>query len=388
MLERFQILVWLVGPWETFHRRPMLEALAVNAHSVADVLCVNHPLSWRELWAQGRRATFQAYLDNPHPNLWVSTPVIWLPSSGRFRWMAPLVGNIIASQVGACLRKLDGANGPRVAWVYRPEQLNLLGLIGENYVVYECYDAYTLSITDGRPIAGMAEQETTLLDRTDLVFATSEPLVTHCQEGHPNVHYALNGANVALFSRRASALPTEMRALHAPRIGYIGSVTAFLDLALVERLAMMAPEWSFVLIGPIHSTVQTQVNALQRRYGNIYFLGRKSQRDLPAYLQACDVIMLPFKTNAYLQHSNPLVLWECMATGKPIVITRLEIVSDLVDVVYVADDAEMFAQHIRWALQTDDIERQRRQIDVARDHSWPALTRRVPQQLQVDLAAR
>jgi glycosyltransferase involved in cell wall biosynthesis len=386
MSERLQIIVWLVGQWQTFHRRPMLEALAQNARDLADVVCVNPPVSWRELGVRHRRTTLRPLVDAPVPNVSLLTPVLWLPFLGRFQRLAPLECRIVGAQTRRHLRGLASGGGPRVAWIYRPEQLDRLDLAGEDYLVYECYDAYALSIRDGTAIPGIAEREKTLLERADLVFATSQELLTHCQGHHGNVHLAPNGVDLALFTQRPGSAPTEMGRIPQPRIGYVGSITEFLDLALVERVATLVESCSFVLMGPIDEAVKRQANSLQRKHKNIHFLGRKPYHKLPAYLHACDVIMLPFRNNAYLNHSSPLVLWECLATGKPIVMTRLGIVAGLVGVLSVADDADAFAHHVRRALDGRSPEQQRRQVEIAASHSWQALTRRMLKNLEASVA--
>jgi glycosyltransferase involved in cell wall biosynthesis len=249
-----------------------------------------------------------------------------------------------------------------------------VGLANEDYLVYECFDEYRLSISEGLPLAHVENWEKKLLGRANLVLTTSRLLFADRSMRHANVYYTPNGVDFDLFAYGASGpAPADISAVPHPIVGYFGNVTTFLDYDLLKRLCEECPDLSLVMIGPIDPIVQKQVRELSL-YRGVRFLWAKPHICLPSYLRILDAIILPFKTNAWNQHQNPLVLWESLAAGRPIVITNLPIAAELADIVFVADDPGEFVDKVHLALQDSHVDRLRRGVEAARERSWNRLT--------------
>ncbi len=146
------------------------------------------------------------------------------------------------------------------------------------------------------------------------------------------------------------ALPPAIRELPHPLIGFFGVLDERLDLDLLARAAALRPAWSWVLIGPL---IKLQERALPRR-PNIHYLGQRDYQDLPAYLKAFDVAMLPFARNAATRSISPTKTLEYMAAHTPIVSTPIPDVLALYGaVVRVAADPERFVAAAQAALDED-----------------------------------
>ncbi len=97
------IIVYLVGPWPTFHRRPMLEALARQALGQATILCINPPISISQAIFSRRtfnkmKLLFCSEVKRLSENLYVGIPVILWPGAGS-RWQdKDSIGRRIVSQ--------------------------------------------------------------------------------------------------------------------------------------------------------------------------------------------------------------------------------------------------------------------------------------------------
>ena len=52
---------------------------------------------------------------------------------------------------------------------------------------------------------------------------------------------------------------------------------------------------------------------------NLHFLGLRAQRDVPAYLAAADVALIPWKVSAITEATSPLKLYEYLAMQLPVV---------------------------------------------------------------------
>lgn len=72
---------------------------------------------------------------------------------------------------------------------------------------------------------------------------------------------------------------------------------------------------------------------------NIYLLGLKKQKELPAYLYYSDILLLPFKNDEIGKYVSPLKIFEYLAMNKPVLSTRLEEVSEYPNV-FTADTSD------------------------------------------------
>ena len=72
------------------------------------------------------------------------------------------------------------------------------------------------------------------------------------------------------------------------------------DTELLDKVAEMRPDWSFVMVGPV---VKISEDELPKR-PNIHYLGGKTYAELPAYLSGWDVALMPFAMNEFDRSSS------------------------------------------------------------------------------------
>ena len=111
-----------------------------------------------------------------------------------------------------------------------------------------------------------------------------------------------------------------------------------LNLSLLHDLAKRNHDLSFILVGPqrIHKEVTRLINKLSR-LSNVYFLGPKSLEELPAYQQHMDASLLCYKVNSYTHCVYPLKLHQYLASGVPIIGSRIRSLEDFVSVIDLAE---------------------------------------------------
>ena len=97
---------------------------------------------------------------------------------------------------------------------------------------------------------------------------------------------------------------------------YAGTVSKLKGIDYLIEAARLLPEVDFLLAGPF--SVEFQNKGFSP---NIKFLGKKEQKDIAVLLQAADVLLLPHPKGEYSQ--SPMKLFEYMASGTPIVASRL-----------------------------------------------------------------
>jgi UDP-galactopyranose mutase len=157
--------------------------------------------------------------------------------------------------------------------------------------------------------------------QVDLWFVVSEHYRRELasQTGRPIVPLG-NGVEFEHFAAPRPE-PPELAALPRPRIGYLGLLSHFLDFEVLEALRRGRQGGSLVLIGPGTTVTAAAIRALGTREG-VAVLGERPYHEIPAYLQALDVGVIPFRAqDPFVQGINPNKVYQYLASGLPVVTT-------------------------------------------------------------------
>ncbi|WP_235953579.1 glycosyltransferase [Noviherbaspirillum galbum] len=237
------------------------------------------------------------------------------------------------------LKQITDKNAISLVWFYTPMALPLLEGVDPDRVVYDCMDELSLF---KNPPAGLLEREDALLKRADIVFTGGPSLYRAKKDRHPDVHCFPSSVDASHFRQaldRNIAHPSQESLPH-PRLGFYGVIDERLDTDLVARVADARPEWQIVLVGPVAQKIDA--DTLPQR-PNIHYLGQQSYADLPKFLAAWDVCLMPFAMNESTRFISPTKSLEYMAAELPIVSTPVTDVVDLhSDVVEIAATPEEF----------------------------------------------
>lgn len=248
-----------------------------------------------------------------------------------------------------------------VLWVSLPPDRALAGRLGEALVVYDCMDKYGAFYP--RHVRQRIEaEEQALLSRCDLVFVSSKQLYDHCHQFNSHVYLVPNGVHEQFLKRPQSA--SELSALKVGIIGYVGTLGPWVDIELLEEIALAYPTLILVLIGP----VMTDMRSLGQ-LPNVRILGERPYRELPAHIAQFDIALIPFRVNDLTRSVDPVKLYEYMALGKPVVSTRLPEVERFSGVLQIADTHQEFIREIARTLQgPETLSTQRRELAAA--NTW------------------
>jgi UDP-galactopyranose mutase len=179
--------------------------------------------------------------------------------------------------------------------------------------------------------------------------------------------------------------PPEMAALPHPRIGYIGLLSHFLDFDCLEALRQARRGGTLVLIGPETPATASAVRELASRDG-VAVLGSRPYADLPAYMQALDVGVIPFRAqDPFVQGINPNKVYQYLASGLPVVTTPvLDLVPQTPRLSFASSPSEMAAavEAVLGTPRDPDACR-----EMARDHDWGRLAARMVETIERRLAA-
>jgi len=225
--------------------------------------------------------------------------------------------------------------------------------------VYFCMDDFLHLPNVSPEMLGPLERR--LLERVDAVVATARTLTESKRPRSGRAYYLPQGVHYEHFATPRPP-PADLAELPRPRIGFAGGVAAPVDVELVHRLAAAFPSGSVVLVGPV--TLPRAALAAP----NIHLLGPRAYRDLPGYLQAFDVGIVPYVLNAHTVAVDPLKLLEYLAAGIPVVTTNLPEVRKYAAAIAIGSTHDGFVAAVREAVQRPGTP-QRRQA-LAREHGW------------------
>lgn len=288
-----------------------------------------------------------------------------------------------ATLVRRLRRRIRRTDGPLVVWTYLPLPVvaDAARALGADLLVYDWSDdasehVLSKSVRQRRRLAAWEEQ---MAARADVVFVASEELLR--SRGSPNArtHIVPHGTPRRRREREAALLaPAGVQSLPHPRVGYVGSISDWTDLGLVDHLARERPQWSFVLVGP----VKTRVRDLRRR-PNVTLTGERPHEEIAAYLAAFDVAIIPYRVTPATTAASPVKLREYLAADLPVVSVDVPEVQPFVPPVRVASEPAAFLGQIEAALAEG---RSRRES--VRAESWDDRADQIAAILQEALRSR
>ena len=255
------------------------------------------------------------------PNLWVWSPAV-LPGGTQGRALA-LNRGLFRAGLSVVLRLLRFHHP--LLWTYNPLARLYVALNDFSASVYHCVD----SIQDqpGMPSALIERGERELCASVNLVLTTAPELQRRLEPLNPHTYFFGNVADASHFHQALESelpCPDDLAMVPSPRVLFVGALDAYkLDLEMLEALIRNTPQWSYVLLGPIAecdpSTDLKSVLALS----NVYGMGVRPYRELPAWMSHSDVAFLPLRLNDYTRQMFPMKFFEYLASGCPTVATAI-----------------------------------------------------------------
>jgi UDP-galactopyranose mutase len=145
---------------------------------------------------------------------------------------------------------LASVRGPLVAWYYTPMMLTFSRHIEADVTVFDAMDE--LSKFKFAPVK-LLDLEQELIDKADIVFTGGSSLFEAKKDRHENVHCFPSSVDRCHFAKaRAHQFdPADQEELPKPRLGFYGVIDERFDTELLDKVAQMRPNWSFVMVGPV-----------------------------------------------------------------------------------------------------------------------------------------
>jgi O-antigen biosynthesis protein len=228
--------------------------------------------------------------------------------------------------------------------------------------VYDCMDHHA---GFGNVPAELLALEAQLLAQSDLVITTSQWLHTHALAHNPSTDLVRNACEFSHFANRPHEVYTDAQGRKI--IGYVGAIAEWFDVGLVRQIAQSHPECLVLMVG--NDTVGAA--KLWADLPNVVCTGEKAYAQLPYYLHAFDVALLPFLVSDLTLATNPVKVYEYLAAGKPVVAVDLPEMSQFGALVRTAPDhAQFVAQTTQALLQATTVQAVQERQAFASQQTW------------------
>ena len=276
-------------------------------------------------WNWERAFRFRLGTREAKPNLFLLAAPPFFPG-GEF---SPMVSRLNWSLARRALRTAVAKLGFRdpILWIYAFNASSLVGTFNEDLALYLCNDPF--AALNDRPFLQrrIRRLERELLRKVDVTVTVSERLTDDHRDFTRRISTIHHGVDISLFDRALAGsprVPADLAGVSQPLIGYCGVIRYTIDLDLVEEVARARPGWSLVFVGPVTESASSFYRRVEevKRLANVRFLGARPPEEVPLYLNAFDVCMLPYAGGTIASYfSLPLKFYEYLAAGKPVVWT-------------------------------------------------------------------
>ncbi|MBU1627212.1 glycosyltransferase [bacterium] len=294
--------------------------------------------------------------------MWVFTPVV-IPFH-KYK-MVQIINKWLLILFVKIIQKMIGLHKP-ILFTFLPNTVDVVGKFGESKIIFYCVDEF--SIFEGVHTESVLEMEKRLIQKSDIVLATSQKLFESKSKFNSNTFLMPHGVDVEHFSQAMSdetKIPDDIKEIKKPIIGFFGLLDDRFDQDLICKVAKTKPEWSIVLI----SKTVVPITKLEE-CKNIHILGQRDYKTLPAYCKAFDIGIIPYILNEQTENVNPIKLREYLASGIPVVSTKLPEVVKYDQVALIAADHDDFMKSLEIALKENTREKIMERMKFVEKESW------------------
>jgi glycosyltransferase involved in cell wall biosynthesis len=334
----------------------------------------------RRMWKRWRSGPVEV-----EERLWVHTFCNLLPyRRNRFGFdsqINALNQALILPQLKGNLNRLGFINP--ILFIGAALALPLLKHLPHCLQVYHCSDDFTCVDTFPKSFRALEAQ---VIRQADVVIATAEELRKAKAPLNNRIFTVTNGAHVDHFAKTQlpeTAVAQDIAPFKKPVIALIGTVFRWIDQEMVAYAAQRHPDWSFVFIGQ----VTTDISVL-KSCPNIHIFGPRPYADLPGYLKGIDVVTVPFLFNDLTLRASPIKFYEYLASGVPIVASRLPDFEPFAHLAHLVRTKEEFSVALEAAVADKSPEKRSARMAEGQKHSWEARFRRIDELIESALAEK
>lgn len=211
----------------------------------------------------------------------------------------------------------------------------------------------------------------------DYVTLTTESLKETYKIPEEHSELIPNGVDTELFKNDPNA--KEELGLNGFIVGYVGVLRCWVDLRPVfEALKYLDNEIKLLVVG---SEGNFQENKeLAKKYGvadRVIFTGMVPYTQVPKYVSAMDVGIIPFASNEVSQNALPIKLFEYLACEKPVISSELgPVKSKFSEDVLFASSCEDYVDKISMLYEDEKLRRKlgKKGRKISERYNWESIT--------------
>lgn len=300
----------------------------------------------------------------------ISMPMIIPPNKFDSQFVEWLTASVYRQFVLREIRPDDGEKS--VAIFQNPFWGKIIERGDFNVMCYDCLDDVGL-YAGNASLERFSSYEGRLIENSDFVVTTAAKLEVDLKAKHfsRSVYRIPNGVDYDWFRNEAAraTIPHDLNSMKRPVVGYVGLIAGWTDYELITEVAGRMPDVSFVFVGPFElKERRRQLLTLP----NIFWLDKKPYAEIPGYIKAFDVCIIPFRQGSIAETTNPVKIFEYFALGKPVVATQMNELIPFANerLLWIGNSPEAFVQSLREALAETSPERRQTRMQVAERNSW------------------
>jgi hypothetical protein len=255
------------------------------------------------------------------------------------------------------IRRILKGTEQLIIWCYLPTatSLAIIEKLSPRILIYDCVTNY-LSMANDAP-KDIADTELRLIKQADLVFTDSDYLYKDKVVFRNDIIRIPPGVNRSFFNLPSCAQITKKK------ICYFGSVDERINFDILKQLA--GAGYKVVLVGPVKTCLPSDLPSEVRFIGEVRF------EELPSYIMDSECLIIPYQINEFTSRIMPAKIYECLATGKPLVATPLpDLLKFDKDLLYIGYDTESFINIVKSLDISENEEKNRKRREVALSNSW------------------
>ena len=295
-----QVLYFMQVPWDWVKQRP---------HFLAEGLADCHQLTV----VHNKPYTSFKLVKNARPaNLRIKELYV-VP----FDYLSKINSLLVTAQTRSLLASTD------IVWLTHPFQYAQLkqALTSTQTLVYDCMDnmlEFAFVKQNAALYAGLFDLEKQLLNRCDLVIASSEHLKQELLKRY-SLDRELHVVNNAIFLNDEPAHHSSAPAPPPARgktISYIGTIAEWLDFELMLESLARNENITYHLYGPCEITIP--------QHERLKHFGRIEHKLVYQVMERSDALIMPFKLNDLVLSIDPVKLYEYAYSHKPAIAVRYQ----------------------------------------------------------------
>lgn len=228
-------------------------------------------------------------------------------------------------------------------------------------IIYDCMDDHSQFKENSK---GIIDLEKKLLKLSTNIVVSNKKLIQKYKKHINKITLIGNGVEYKYFSSKKSKnKPSDFPTQNKYQFGYYGAINSWIDENFIENI-LKNKDINFTMIGRVENK---NIINLSKKHKNLFLLGEKPYSKIKEYLDFFDVCTIPFKLNDLILATDPVKLYEYMATGKPIISSEIPEVLKVKDVL-IYNQSNM-SKIIKTAINQIHIIN-KKNIELSKEYDW------------------